>query len=193
MKRISGGQLSPEAKPRFYQVTPAVLGRRRATQALPVRPGRVDAIVTVSPPPPRGPTGPVGRHRPGEHSDSDNRPDDNQSGAPHCANLQARPSRPSARSGRCLWVGVGKDQPLVSVSFRPNAARFSGQSPSNRSAPITLSHALGSTAMYPATNATGGCSASADRAADNSLRGRHKSRDSLCHDCQSQSRPARSR
>ena len=38
MKRISGGQLSREAKPRFYQVTPAVLGRRRATQALPVRP-----------------------------------------------------------------------------------------------------------------------------------------------------------
>ena len=38
MKRISGGQLSREAKPRFYQVTPKVLGRRRATQALPVRP-----------------------------------------------------------------------------------------------------------------------------------------------------------
>ena len=29
MKRISGGQLSREAKPRFYQVTPKVLGRRR--------------------------------------------------------------------------------------------------------------------------------------------------------------------
>ena len=49
MKRISGGQLSREAKPRFYQVTPAVLGRRRATQALPVRPGRVDALVTGQP------------------------------------------------------------------------------------------------------------------------------------------------
>src|SRR5947209_7038687 len=49
MKRISGGQLSREAKPRFYQVTPVILGRRRATQALPVRPGRVDAIVTSQP------------------------------------------------------------------------------------------------------------------------------------------------
>ncbi len=49
MKRISGGQLSREAKPRFYQLTPAILGPRRATQALPVRPGRVDAIVTSQP------------------------------------------------------------------------------------------------------------------------------------------------
>src|SRR5437764_2056900 len=64
MKRISGGQLSREAKPRFYQVTPVVLGRRRATQALPVRPKQSTQQSRVSPPPARGPTGQVGRHRP---------------------------------------------------------------------------------------------------------------------------------
>ena len=72
MKRISGGQLSREAKPRFYQVTPAVLGRRRTTQALPVRPKQSTQQSRVSPPPARGPTGRVGRHRPdAHHSDSD--------------------------------------------------------------------------------------------------------------------------
>ena len=75
MKRISGGQLSREAKPRFYQVTPAVLGRRRATQALPVRPKQSTQQSRVSPPPARGPTGRVGRHRPdAHHSDSDSGP-----------------------------------------------------------------------------------------------------------------------
>src|SRR3712207_434651 len=39
-KRISGGQLSLRAVPRSYQVTPKVLGRRRATEASPVRPDR---------------------------------------------------------------------------------------------------------------------------------------------------------
>ena len=75
MKRISGGQLSREAKPRFYQVTPAVLGRRRTTQALPVRPKQSTQQSRVSPPPARGPTGRVGRHRPdAHHSDSDRSP-----------------------------------------------------------------------------------------------------------------------
>jgi hypothetical protein len=75
MKRISGGQLSREAKPRFYQVTPKVLGRRRATQALPVRPKQSTQNSRVSPPPARGPTGRVGRHRPEpEDDDSDRSP-----------------------------------------------------------------------------------------------------------------------
>jgi hypothetical protein len=52
-KRITGGQPSRKAKPRFYQVTPAVLGRRRATRAVPVDHGR------------RGRLAP-GRRQPGE-------------------------------------------------------------------------------------------------------------------------------
>jgi hypothetical protein len=72
MKRIYGGQLSREAKPRFCQVAPKLLGRRRATQALPVRPKQSTQQSRVSPPPARGPTGRVGRHRPdAHHSDSD--------------------------------------------------------------------------------------------------------------------------
>ena len=38
MERISGGQTSVGAVPRSYQVTPAILGRRRATEPKPVRP-----------------------------------------------------------------------------------------------------------------------------------------------------------
>ena len=37
MKRNFGGQPSLGAMPRSYQVTPKVLGRRRATKALPAR------------------------------------------------------------------------------------------------------------------------------------------------------------
>ena len=48
--------------PRSYQVTPVILERRRTTQQA-VRP-RSTAILRVSPPPAREPTGRVGRHRP---------------------------------------------------------------------------------------------------------------------------------
>ena len=54
--------------PGSYQVTPAILGRRRATQRITVtpasKPGRPTASYRVSPPPARGPTSRVGRHRP---------------------------------------------------------------------------------------------------------------------------------
>ena len=54
--------------PSSYQVTPAILGRRRATQRITATPaahaGRSAAGYRVSPPPARGPTGRVGRHRP---------------------------------------------------------------------------------------------------------------------------------
>jgi len=49
--------------PRSYQVTPKVLGRRRATRAKPVRPDRSTVGLRVSSPPARGDTGRVGRHR----------------------------------------------------------------------------------------------------------------------------------
>jgi hypothetical protein len=37
---IAGGHISVGAMPRLYQVTPEILGRRRATQHPSVRPGR---------------------------------------------------------------------------------------------------------------------------------------------------------
>ena len=108
MKRISGGQLSREAKPRFYQVTPAVLGRRRATQALPVRPKQSTQQSRVSPPPARGPTGRVGRHRPdAHHSDSDSSPFI----APRAATLQE-------------WAAVGQSRRWRSFSLRADPPSF---------------------------------------------------------------------
>src|SRR5947207_15284941 len=74
MKRISGGQLSREAKPRFYQVTPAVLGRRRATQALPVRPSsRRNRQESARRQPEDLPVASDVTAQTAEHSDSDNR------------------------------------------------------------------------------------------------------------------------
>ena len=49
LRRIAAASALSRGEATLYQVTPAVLGRRRATQALPVRPGRVDAIVTSQP------------------------------------------------------------------------------------------------------------------------------------------------
>jgi transposase len=48
--------------PRSYQVTPVILGRRRATQRIPVRPS-VDKEFLSQPVAAGDPTGPVGRHR----------------------------------------------------------------------------------------------------------------------------------
>src|SRR5436309_15922603 len=86
MKRISGGQLSREAKPRFYQVTPVVLGRRRATQALPVRPSsRRNRQESARRQPEDLPLGSDVTAQTADHSDSDNR-------------------RAAALAGNCLWM-----------------------------------------------------------------------------------------
>ena len=117
MKRISGGQLSREAKPRFYQVTPAVLGRRRTTQALPVRPKQSTQQSRVSPPPARGPTGRVGRHRPdAHHSDSD------RSLVGLAEASQAAASSPSLsqadRTGRYFAAGAGRPRRRPAPRYR---------------------------------------------------------------------------
>ena len=70
MKRISGGQTSVKARGQApIKSRRLILGRRRrATQRIPVtpasKPGRSTASYRVSPPPARGPTSRVGRHRP---------------------------------------------------------------------------------------------------------------------------------
>ena len=52
-EQITGGHISVGARPRSYQVTPAILGRQRATQPQQVRP-RPTPGLRVSPPPHRG-------------------------------------------------------------------------------------------------------------------------------------------
>ena len=69
MKRISGGQTSVKARGQApIKSRRLILGRRRATQRITVtpasKPGRSTASYRVSPPPARGPTNRVGRHRP---------------------------------------------------------------------------------------------------------------------------------
>ena len=76
MKRISGGQLSREAKPRFYQVTPAVLGRRRATQSFAGQAwqSRRSRHESARRQPEDLPVGSDVTAQTAEHSDSDTRP-----------------------------------------------------------------------------------------------------------------------
>ena len=63
-ERIAGGHISVGAMPRSYQVTPAILGRRRATQHRSVRPTGRQKVNESARRRARGPTGRVGRHRP---------------------------------------------------------------------------------------------------------------------------------
>ena len=63
-KRISGRHTSVGAVPRSYQVRPVILGRRRATQPMQVRPLGPTASLRVSSPPARDHIRTVGRHRP---------------------------------------------------------------------------------------------------------------------------------
>src|SRR5512146_1856873 len=70
-ERTSGGQASLGALPRSYQVTPAILGRRRATKAVEVRP-RSTGTAGVSPSPPENqPARSDARRRPWIYGDSD--------------------------------------------------------------------------------------------------------------------------
>jgi hypothetical protein len=65
-ERISGGHTSVGAMPRSYEVTPKVLGWRRATRLKPVRPNRPTGVKRVSPPPSESQTD--------EPDDTDHRP-----------------------------------------------------------------------------------------------------------------------
>jgi hypothetical protein len=65
-ERISGGHTSVGAMPRSYEVTPKVLGWRRARRLKPVRPNRPTGVKRVSPPPSESQTD--------EPDDTDRRP-----------------------------------------------------------------------------------------------------------------------
>ena len=77
-----GGQPSLGAMPRSYQVTPKVLGRRRATEAMPVKPdGRRGTRESAHRQPENQPQRPDDTAQATNYPDSDDTLDDGREGA----------------------------------------------------------------------------------------------------------------
>ena len=100
-ERISGGHTSVGAMPRSYEVTPKVLGWRRATRLKPVRPNRSTGVKRVSPPPSESQTD--------EPDDTDRRPSGSHRGVTGpCVLAVSRGcfiAAPIATSGAVTGVG----------------------------------------------------------------------------------------
>src|SRR5512146_1775679 len=141
-ERTSGGQASLGALPRSYQVTPAILGRRRATKAVEVRP-RSTGTAGVSPSPPENqPARSDARRRPWIYGDSDcNRL------ARHGLLGRTRPYRERGSAPHHLWptrrgeaMACGGPPPRGGERHEPN--------------PLFLAHAAGLSEIYVALETT---------------------------------------